>query len=153
MDLCEFEASLVYRVSSRTARATQRKTLSQKHKNKQKEYFHCSLQFIKTQKRKNGGEAYTELGSQSRAVTPCGDAWPEEVSLAMHCLRTGFFFHSIHDPPPLLHEWESAGNGVFPLWATTRGRHKSFSEVSQLFQHQCSPNFPSVCQSCPQDLS
>jgi hypothetical protein len=32
MDLCEFEASLVYRVSCSTARTTQR-NLSQKHKN------------------------------------------------------------------------------------------------------------------------
>ena len=40
-NLCEFEASLVYRVSSRTARATQRNPVSTnkqtKHRNKQKE--------------------------------------------------------------------------------------------------------------------
>jgi hypothetical protein len=30
-DLCEFEASLVYRVSSRTARVTQRNPVSEKH--------------------------------------------------------------------------------------------------------------------------
>ena len=30
MDLCEFEASLIYRVSSRTARATQRNPVSKK---------------------------------------------------------------------------------------------------------------------------
>ena len=35
MDLREFKASLVYRVCSRTARATQRNPVS-KHKNKQK---------------------------------------------------------------------------------------------------------------------
>jgi hypothetical protein len=35
VDLCEFEASLVYRVSSRTARATQRNPVSEnKNKNK-----------------------------------------------------------------------------------------------------------------------
>ena len=34
MDLCEFEASLVYRVSSRTAKNTHRETLSQKRKKK-----------------------------------------------------------------------------------------------------------------------
>jgi hypothetical protein len=33
--ISEFEVSLVYRVSSRTAKATQRKTLSRKNKNKQ----------------------------------------------------------------------------------------------------------------------
>jgi hypothetical protein len=33
--ISEFEASLVYRVSSRTARAIQRKTMSQKQSNKQ----------------------------------------------------------------------------------------------------------------------
>jgi hypothetical protein len=32
VDLCEFKASLVYRVSSRTARATQRNPVSKKHK-------------------------------------------------------------------------------------------------------------------------
>ena len=30
MDLCEFEASLVYKMSSRTARATQRNSVSNK---------------------------------------------------------------------------------------------------------------------------
>ena len=35
-DLCEFEASLVYRASSRTARATQRNPVSKKQTNKQK---------------------------------------------------------------------------------------------------------------------
>ena len=35
-DLCEFEASLVYRVSSRTARTTQRNSVS-KNKNKTKQ--------------------------------------------------------------------------------------------------------------------
>ena len=30
MDLCEFQATLVYRVSSRTVRATDKETLSQK---------------------------------------------------------------------------------------------------------------------------
>ena len=40
MDLCEFEASLVYRVSSRTARATQRSPVSKKKtKQKIKIYF------------------------------------------------------------------------------------------------------------------
>jgi hypothetical protein len=34
MDLCEFEASLVYRVSSRTARAIQRNPVSKKKKKK-----------------------------------------------------------------------------------------------------------------------
>jgi hypothetical protein len=33
--ISEFEASLVYRVSSRTARTTQRNTVSEKNKNKQ----------------------------------------------------------------------------------------------------------------------
>ena len=37
-DLCEFEASLVYRVSSRTAKTTHRETLSWNQTNKQKEY-------------------------------------------------------------------------------------------------------------------
>jgi hypothetical protein len=32
-DLCEFEANLIYRASSRTARATQRKTHLEKTKN------------------------------------------------------------------------------------------------------------------------
>jgi hypothetical protein len=35
--ISEFEASLVYRVSSRIARATQEKKLSQKNKNKNKQ--------------------------------------------------------------------------------------------------------------------
>jgi hypothetical protein len=34
--ICEFEVSLVYRVSSRTARATQRNPVSKKPKNKTK---------------------------------------------------------------------------------------------------------------------
>jgi hypothetical protein len=34
--ISEFEASLVYRVSSRTARATQRNSVSKKQKNKNK---------------------------------------------------------------------------------------------------------------------
>jgi hypothetical protein len=37
VDLCEFEASLVYRVSSRTAKNTHRETLSQKTKQKNKQ--------------------------------------------------------------------------------------------------------------------
>ena len=38
-DLCEFEASLVYRASSTTARATQRNPVSKKkNKTKQKKY-------------------------------------------------------------------------------------------------------------------
>jgi hypothetical protein len=36
LDLCEFKASLVYRVSSRTARATQRNPVSKNQKEKQK---------------------------------------------------------------------------------------------------------------------
>ena len=36
-DLCEFEASLVYRASSKTARATQRNPVSKKQRNKQKD--------------------------------------------------------------------------------------------------------------------
>jgi hypothetical protein len=39
VDLCEFEASLVYRVSSRTARDTQRNPVSKKTKPKQKKGF------------------------------------------------------------------------------------------------------------------
>ena len=35
MDLCEFQASLIYRVNSRTARATQRKPVLKKQTNKQ----------------------------------------------------------------------------------------------------------------------
>ena len=35
-DLCEFEAKLIYRVSSRTARATYRETLSRKTKTQNK---------------------------------------------------------------------------------------------------------------------
>ena len=35
VDFCEFEASLVYRASSRTARATQRNPVLKKVKNKQ----------------------------------------------------------------------------------------------------------------------
>jgi hypothetical protein len=35
-DLCEFEASLVYRVSSRTSRAIQRNSVSDKQSNKYK---------------------------------------------------------------------------------------------------------------------
>ena len=35
MDLCEFEASLVYKVNSRTARATQKNPVSKKTKPKQ----------------------------------------------------------------------------------------------------------------------
>ena len=35
MDLCEFEANLVYRVSSRTDRATQRNPVSEINKQKQ----------------------------------------------------------------------------------------------------------------------
>jgi hypothetical protein len=34
-DLCEFEASLVYQISSRTARATQRTPVSKQNKTKQ----------------------------------------------------------------------------------------------------------------------
>jgi len=36
MDLCEFKTSLVYRVSSKTARATQRNPISKKNENKYK---------------------------------------------------------------------------------------------------------------------
>ena len=36
-DLCEFKASIVYKVSSRTARATHRETLSQKQAEQAKE--------------------------------------------------------------------------------------------------------------------
>lgn len=35
VDLCEFEASLVYKVSSRTAKATQRHPVLEKRKEKQ----------------------------------------------------------------------------------------------------------------------
>jgi hypothetical protein len=37
VDLCEFEASLVYRVGSRTARATQRNLVLPKKKKKEEE--------------------------------------------------------------------------------------------------------------------
>jgi hypothetical protein len=37
-DLCEFEASLVYRVSSKIARATQRNPVSKKKKKKKSEF-------------------------------------------------------------------------------------------------------------------
>jgi hypothetical protein len=37
MDLCEFKVSLVYKVSSRTARATQRNPVSKKKKKIKKE--------------------------------------------------------------------------------------------------------------------
>ena len=37
MDLCEFQDSLVYKVSSRTARATQRNPVSKKNKTKKKD--------------------------------------------------------------------------------------------------------------------
>jgi hypothetical protein len=37
--ISEFRASLVYRVSSRTARATQRNPISEKNKNKQKTFL------------------------------------------------------------------------------------------------------------------
>jgi hypothetical protein len=43
MDLCEFEASLVYRVSSRTARAIQRNPVSKKKKKKKKERTNSHL--------------------------------------------------------------------------------------------------------------
>ena len=36
VDLCEFKASLVYRVSSKTVRATQRNPVSENKTNKQK---------------------------------------------------------------------------------------------------------------------
>jgi hypothetical protein len=45
-DLCEFEAILLDRVSSRTARATKRNTASKKakkKKKKKKKNFHCFL--------------------------------------------------------------------------------------------------------------
>jgi hypothetical protein len=40
VNLCEFWASLVYRVSSRTARATQRNPVSKNKTNKQKSVHH-----------------------------------------------------------------------------------------------------------------
>ena len=38
VDLCEFELSLVYRVSSKTARTIQRNPVSKNQKKKKKEY-------------------------------------------------------------------------------------------------------------------
>ena len=47
-DLCEFEASLVYRVSSRTARATEKACLEKKKKEFQKQQFiKVSLEVLK----------------------------------------------------------------------------------------------------------
>ena len=42
-DLGEFEVSLVYRTSSRTARAVTQRNLVSKNKNKQTKMFHVSL--------------------------------------------------------------------------------------------------------------
>jgi hypothetical protein len=40
VDLCEFEASLVYRVSSRTARATQRNPAKETKQNKKRKVYY-----------------------------------------------------------------------------------------------------------------
>jgi hypothetical protein len=44
--ISEFKASLVYRVSSRTARATQRNPVLKKKKKKEKIIYHITLHFV-----------------------------------------------------------------------------------------------------------
>jgi hypothetical protein len=59
--ISEFEASLVYRVSSRTARATQRNPVSKKQKNKHI-YIHSKI--LSLILRKGGGEGSSYIGTK-----------------------------------------------------------------------------------------
>ena len=76
-DLCEFEASLVYRTSSRSARATQRNPVSRKKKKKERKNgllrkmrFHKQKELFLTQVRLSGHTCDKSLQGQ-RARTHC----------------------------------------------------------------------------------
>jgi hypothetical protein len=94
--ISEFEASLVYRVSSRTARATQRNPVL---KNKQRAGLMPSSRWL-IQNEPNGifGGCLIKFlsglilreGGPSEQVSPCGSGWPRTCSVEQAGLRSAW---------------------------------------------------------------
>jgi hypothetical protein len=67
--ISEFEASLVYRLSSRTARATQRNPVSKNQKKKKKKLSHLQpLEHTLKKKEKRGLFVYVYMGTSQRTT-------------------------------------------------------------------------------------